>query len=152
MDLYTQTLFAIKQNKKEDHCNQKLSAKCSLFCPLSRNWTFQSQVVRDQKAGREGISAVCCICLFCFYFLQTWLSKPEWIIYCWETLQLEAAKPLCMGQQVHVRHPDTFQNNLFRKLWGKTLLVNTNIYLNYMLLMTLTSHLNKQSKCLIYIY
>lgn len=44
------------------------------------------------------------------------------------------------------------KNNLFGKVWRNILLVNNNIYLNCIPLMTLTSHFNKQSKHFIYTY
>lgn len=123
----------------------------SLFCPLARNRTFQPWVARSQRRGA--------------------LLGGDWGGWGWWSLPTRSdilrqstfliAKRHCNWRQpnpfswdtVPVKPCHRFQkNNLFGKVWRNILLVNNNIYLNCIPLMTLTSHFNKQSKHFIYTY
>ena len=157
LDLHTKTFFAIKQNKKEDHCHQRLSAKCKLILPTGQK---QSISISGGEIPREG-SQLCWWWIFWwgFFLFVFFLSPPRSDI-------LKQSRFLITERHCNWRQPNPFswdtvpmkphhrfqKNNLFGKVWRNTLLVNNKIYLNCIPLMTLTSHFNKQSKHLIYIY
>lgn len=125
----------------------------SLFCPLARNGTFQPRVARSQ--GKGALLGGDCRG---FFLWVGWGPPPQSVIL--KQSRFLIADRHCNWRQpnpfswdtVPVKPRHRFQNNLFGKVWRNILLVKTNIYLNCIPLMTLTSHFNKQSKHFIYTY